>query len=68
MLVNWSKFFVAFHGLFFEGDSWLFDYSDTLIRLFPMPFWIDIAAVVVGLLLVETVLIGVVAWIWGRRL
>lgn len=68
MLVNWSNFFIAFHGVFFEGDSWLFDYSDTLIRLFPMPFWIDIAAVVVSLLLIETVLIGVVAWIWRRRL
>jgi len=34
-------FFVAFHGLFFEGDSWLFLYSDTLIRLFPIRFWQD---------------------------
>ena len=34
-------FFAAFHGLFFEGDSWLFLYSDTLIRLFPLRFWQD---------------------------
>ena len=34
-------FFVAFHGLFFEGESWLFLYSDTLIRLFPIRFWQD---------------------------
>jgi uncharacterized membrane protein len=27
--------------LFFTGDSWLFLYSDTLIRLFPMRFWQD---------------------------
>ncbi|HEY2979976.1 MAG TPA: TIGR01906 family membrane protein, partial [Anaerolineales bacterium] len=33
------NFFVAFHGLFFEGESWLFLYSDTLIRLFPIRFW-----------------------------
>lgn len=34
-------FFAAFHSLFFEGDSWLFLYSDTLIRLFPIRFWQD---------------------------
>jgi len=38
--VFWN-FFVGFHGLFFEGDSWLFLYSDTLIRLFPLRFWQD---------------------------
>jgi integral membrane protein (TIGR01906 family) len=35
------EFFTVFHGLFFEGDSWLFAYSDTLIRLFPIRFWQD---------------------------
>jgi integral membrane protein (TIGR01906 family) len=34
-------FFEWFHTLFFEGDSWLFFYSDTLIRLFPIRFWQD---------------------------
>ncbi|WKZ35460.1 MAG: TIGR01906 family membrane protein [Anaerolineales bacterium] len=38
--IFWS-FFTAFHTLFFEGDSWLFYYSDTLIRLFPIRFWQD---------------------------
>jgi integral membrane protein (TIGR01906 family) len=36
----WS-FFSDFHGLFFSGNSWLFEYSDTLIRLFPIRFWQD---------------------------
>jgi uncharacterized membrane protein len=36
------QFFTLFHGLFFEGDSWLFLYSDTLIRLFPIRFWQDV--------------------------
>lgn len=35
------SFFAGFHSLFFEGDSWLFRYSDTLIRLFPLRFWQD---------------------------
>ena len=34
-------FFTGFHRLFFEGNSWLFAYSDTLIRLFPIRFWQD---------------------------
>ncbi len=38
--VFWN-FFSAFHSLFFEGDSWIFLYSDTLIRLFPIRFWQD---------------------------
>ena len=36
-----DDFFVFFHSLFFEGNSWLFYFSDTLIRLFPIRFWMD---------------------------
>jgi integral membrane protein (TIGR01906 family) len=35
------QFFSTFHGLFFEGSSWLFPDSDTLIRLYPLQFWQD---------------------------
>jgi len=38
--VFWN-FFAGFHSLFFTGDSWLFYFSDTLIRLFPIRFWED---------------------------
>ena len=38
--IFWN-FFAWFHSLFFEGDTWLFEYSDTLIRLFPIRFWQD---------------------------
>ena len=40
-VVAFWQFFSLFHALFFEGDSWIFLYSDTLIRLFPMRFWQD---------------------------
>jgi integral membrane protein (TIGR01906 family) len=36
-----DQFFIFFHSLFFRGNSWLFEYSDTLIRLFPIRFWED---------------------------
>lgn len=42
-------FFEGFHSLFFEGDSWLFLYSDTLIRLFPIRFWQDTFLFAAGL-------------------
>jgi integral membrane protein (TIGR01906 family) len=39
--IAFSIVFVGFHRIFFEGDTWLFRYSDTLIRLFPERFWRD---------------------------
>ncbi len=35
-------FFSDFHALFFTGNSWQFEYSDTLIRLFPLRLWQDV--------------------------
>jgi integral membrane protein (TIGR01906 family) len=40
-VISFWQFFTIFHSLFFSGDSWLFLFSDTLIRLFPMRFWQD---------------------------
>ncbi len=57
VLLSFGVFFVAFHNVFFEPGTWLFYYSDTLIRLFPERFWRDIFiyvgifAFVVGLIL-----------------
>ncbi len=68
MALNWGGFFTTFHRLFFEGDTWLFFYSDTLIRLFPMRFWMDVAITIVGPLVVEAVVLGGVGWVWVRRI
>lgn len=46
--IFWA-FFSNFHAVFFEGDSWLFYYSDTLIRLFPIRFWQD-AVIAIGII------------------
>ncbi len=37
----WQFWFEMFHLFFFDPGSWLFSYSDTLIRLFPVEFWFD---------------------------
>ncbi len=61
--VSFNALFTAFHRLFFTGDTWLFLYSDSLIRLFPIVFWRD-AFIWVGILTV----LGAVLLIWvGRR-
>jgi len=40
--INFNQLFTLFHQVFFDGDSWLFYLSDTLIRLFPIKFWQDL--------------------------
>jgi integral membrane protein (TIGR01906 family) len=56
--LSFDWLFTEFHHLFFEGDTWLFYYSDTLIRLFPMRFWQDVFIGLGGLALLG----GVALW------
>ncbi len=64
MLTGFEQFFTDFHHLFFSGGSWLFAYTDTLIRLFPLPFWQD-----AGLLVAKSVGgAGLILIAVGRRL
>ncbi len=62
-VASFWQFFTLFHALFFEGDSWLFYHSDTLIRLFPLRFWQD-AFLFAGLL----TLMGSIVLILSNRL
>jgi len=63
-LVSWNTFFVDFHQLFFSGESWLFAYSDTLIRLFPEQFWFDASLAIGGLTTLMAGVLLAVAWRW----
>lgn len=65
-LTSWDTFFTGFHSVFFEGDSWLFRYSDTLIRLFPEQFWFD-AALLIGTLVTLGALIVLAITYWGKN-
>lgn len=62
-IVGWDSWFTSFHELFFIPGTWTFNYSDTLIRLFPEKFWFDGALTVSALSLVSGL---VLAWIGGR--
>jgi integral membrane protein (TIGR01906 family) len=66
VLTGFDTFFTDFHRVFFSGNTWLFDYTDTLIRLYPVQFWFDAATVIGVTSLVEAMALGVVAWRWGK--
>lgn len=38
-LFAFDTFFVGFHRVFFEGETWIFNYSDSLIQFYPVLFW-----------------------------
>ncbi|RME44843.1 MAG: TIGR01906 family membrane protein [Chloroflexi bacterium] len=57
-------FFVRFHRIFFEGGTWMFPTTDTLIQVFPEKFWFDASLLIVILTLVEAAVIGVLALAW----
>jgi integral membrane protein (TIGR01906 family) len=62
-ITSFQALFTNFHLVFFEGNSWLFQFSDTLIRLFPIQFWQDVFIVFGVLTLLGGFLVG-----WFLRL
>ncbi len=64
VLLSWRMFFVMFHELFFPPGTWTFDFSSSLIRLYPDRFWFD-AGVLIS---VGTLLAGTLLWIVGYLL
>jgi integral membrane protein (TIGR01906 family) len=64
VLVAFNYLFVIFHEIFFRAGSWMFFYSDTLIRLFPERFWQDTFLVVGGL----TAVLGLLFFFGSRAI
>jgi len=63
LAINFDALFTLFHKIFFVSGSWVFYYSDSLIRLFPLPFWQDCFIVTGSFSLLGGILLGVI----GRR-
>jgi integral membrane protein (TIGR01906 family) len=63
-VTSWDVFFTNFHNLFFAQGTWVFLYSDTLIRLFPEQFWFDAALLIGSLTTFEAFIIFVSSWRW----
>lgn len=57
MLTSWEVFFTGFHELLFPPDTWTFPTSDTLIRLYPERFWMDVGMTIVGAVLMQAMLV-----------
>jgi integral membrane protein (TIGR01906 family) len=60
--VNFNTLFVQFHEVLFQGGTWSFLWSDSLIRLFPIKFWQDAFTFIGVASLLEAG--GVAAWAW----
>jgi integral membrane protein (TIGR01906 family) len=64
IFTSFTELFTAFHRVFFQGDTWLFLYSDSLIRLFPLRFWQDAFLwMAVFWLLGAGLIIGISKWL-----
>ena len=67
VFVSFNILFTGFHRIFFEGDTWLFYPSDTLIRLFPERFWQDVFIWLGGLSLLQALLAIKIGQYLGKK-
>ena len=63
ILVAFGFLFVGFHRIFFEGETWIFKFSDTFIRLYPERFWRDVFILLAVSTAAEA---GLLYWITGK--
>jgi len=63
--ISFGVLFVGFHKIFFEGETWIFRYSDTFIRLYPERFWRDVFIFLAALTAVQS---GLIYWLSGLAL
>lgn len=66
ILLGFDGFFTGFHEVFFEGDSWRFASTDTLIRLYPERFWEDVSRLAAGITVLQALILAPLAWWWRR--
>lgn len=64
---SFDLFFTLFHRLFFEGSSWLFFDTDTLIQLYPEELWYNGSLLIVGLTVLQAIVLGTLGWLSIRR-
>ena len=67
VLTGFESFFTGFHRLFFEGESWRFADSDTLIRVYPETFWIDTVRWLAAATVAQALVLLAGSWCLLRR-
>jgi integral membrane protein (TIGR01906 family) len=65
VFLNFNALFTMFHQIFFIGDTWLFYFSDTLIRLFPMRLWQDLFIAIGALAIVGAIFLALKGRKWA---
>ena len=66
ILLGFDGFFVRFHEIFFSGDSWEFSNADTLIRIYPEQFWVDVSRITAALAVLQALVLTALSWWWLR--
>jgi len=66
ILLGFDGFFVRFHEIFFSGDSWEFSNADTLIRIYPEKFWVDVSRLTAAIAVAQAIVIAALSWWWLR--
>ncbi|MBI5652122.1 MAG: TIGR01906 family membrane protein [Chloroflexi bacterium] len=66
--VGFQTFFTLFHRLFFEGETWLFNYTDSLIQFYPLPFWFATSLTLIIATIGEAIIVGAIGWWWQRKI
>ena len=67
ILISWNLVFTHFHELLFPPDTWTFNYSDSLIRLFPEKFWFDFGVLWTGAIFLEGMLLALLGYLLVRK-
>lgn len=63
--LNWDRFFVTFHQIFFNNDYWIFDsLTDPVITILPDTFFLHCAVMILALVLLGS---GLCGFIYHRR-
>ena len=65
--IGFQTFFTLFHKVFFEGETWLFNYTDSLIQFYPLPFWFATSIALVATTIGQAAIVGLIGWRWGNR-
>ena len=66
VLLSWREFFITFHDVFFPPGTWTFDWTSSLIRLFPDQFWSDAGIILTAGSLLLGLLVALVGYALGR--
>jgi integral membrane protein (TIGR01906 family) len=67
MALDFDDVLLGFHRLLFEGDTWHFADTDTLIRVYPERFWNWTGIAIGALVLAQALLAVAVGEAIGRR-